>query len=215
MDGIELVAEKKKKQQPRTKGGTFGTSEAKKRRIEQGIEPQTSQDHAKRVPGINAAIAAESPLMPVRMRQEAAQAVATITATSKALTANLIDKINQGLKKTEGLRELINAVPDTARYLTALVRGEFEAAPHSDRLRAAQMILEYTGINVTAALDERDMGELSLDELNQRVMAMEHRIDVATSIPGESHEVGIAAPLRPETPTITQCNPDAHRQAID
>lgn len=204
-------------------GGKFQTSEAKKRRQAAGIEPEKASKGGLAA-GVAAIIADIEPAVPTETRTEVARNIASAMTVTKGLTIGLIEKIQQGLKKSEGMRELIDGVPDTARYLVALVRGKDKdnqiiTALHSDRLTAARMILDYAGIATIAAQDDRDPSEISLDELYHKVMQIDHKIDVATSLPGESErieaEVGNAAPLHTVSRETSETTLPAQRQAIE
>lgn len=211
----QAIAEKpKRRARPRNKNGTFGKSEAQKRREANGNE-EAAPKAAQIKPGIAKAIAEAHPDVPASIRQQTAQAVATINANARTLTNIVIDKLSQSLRKSEGLRIIQEGGPRAARYAMALVDGEYPEAPHAVRLQAAFGIMDMAGYRVEGGHDDKDLSELTLSELNQKVMAMEHRIDVATSIPGESSEVGNAAPLTPVSHETPSDGTPAQRQAIE
>lgn len=172
---------------PRQKGGRFGTSEAKKRRIAAGIEPERKR--VKVVAGIAREIAEESPAMPELQRTHVAQAAATITEHGRELTRLVVDKVNQALKKNEGMRTLIDTVPAAATYVQDLVMGNIEGAPHDVRLRAALAVFEMSGTTLSHIDDSRDMSELTLAELERKLQTMDANPELKLSIPGQSVKV--------------------------
>lgn len=209
------LAEKpvKTDRQPRAKAGRFDTSEAAKRRKAAGIDPKASKGGM--AAGVSAIIAELEPAVSSEIRTEAARNIANVVTITKGLTVGLIDKVRQSLEKNEGIRTIVATVPDAAKYVQRLVRGEEVGAPHAIRLQAALAVFDISGARLEITKDDRDLSELSLEELNQRVMQADHEISARIAIPGESTEVGNAAPLPPESPIIDSPTPSDQRQAID
>lgn len=198
---------------PRANGGKFGTSEAAKRRKAAGTESPSSV--AAMSAGYATSLATEEPAIPPAKRQEIAQVTAKAVSLGRGIAMGVIEKVRQSLEKSEGIRTMVATVPDAAKYVQRLVRGEEVGAPHAIRLQAALAVFDISGARLEITKDDRDLSELSLEELNQRVMQADHEISARIAIPGESTEVGNAAPLPPESPIIDSPTPSDQRQAID
>lgn len=172
---------------PRAKGGKFGTSEAAKRRKAKGME--AAPNVAAMTAGFAANLAIEEPAIPAPIRQEMAQVSAKAVSMGKGLAMGLIDKVRQSLAKNEGIREIVNAVPDAARYIASLVRGEEEGAPHAIRLQAALAVFDISGARLAPSADERDLSELTISELEQRLNGL--------ALAGESSTIHAESPPNP------------------
>lgn len=194
--------------QPREKGGTFGTSEAAKRRKAMGINQPI--DQAKAIGGQVSKLTESAPNADPAMIREGAQRLMEASA-AQTLAVTTFAKIQQKLSVVAALQHIVKSAPRAAAYLVELVDGVHASAPHDVRLRAAGMILDYSGLGNAAASDDRDLSELSLSDLHQRLGGMEALVGESTTLP----EVGNAAPLGTETTKAPGFTPSPKRQALE
>lgn len=199
---------KKRRPQPRA-GNRFGTSEAAKRRKAADLDPKAGKGGT--TSAVATMLSSLEPRLPPEMRTEVARNIASVATITEGLSVGVIAKIRQSLAKTDSLRVIVETSPDAAKYVRRLVLGEEEGVPHAIRLQAALAVIELSGIRVQATQDERDLSELSLDELQQRVHQAEHAIDKRLTVT----EVGNAAPLNPVSHETPSDGTPAQRQAIE
>ena len=180
---------------PRAKGGKFGTSEAAKRRA--ALHPVPAAPETANANGGNAVHLIKA--VPEASGQAVIDAAKGITQATidNRLAMVAFQKVQQRLAVVDANAIIVKSAPEAARYLVALVRGEHESAPHDVRLRAAGMILEYAGLGLAVSAEERDLSQLTINELEQRLNGMSLAGESSTIHSDESPNPPDAAPLPP------------------
>lgn len=195
---------------PRQKGGKFGTSEAAKRRSESGLK--SVPNPAALVAGFAGDIAKAEPAIPPEERLKAAQVAASAMTLGRGLAIGLIGKVRQALRLKEGLGIVLDASPRAARYAADLVDGVYPEAPHAVRLQAAFGLMEMAGYRgVGAGQDDRDISELSVAELHQRLNTLEPIVGESSTVP----DVGNGAVLGAETTSDPEASASGQRQPLE
>lgn len=194
------------KEQPRQKGGRFGTSAAAAKRKAQGLNPTISAE-VQTQQRANA-YAQTMPGTPPELRLKAAETVQAFTSLPVAVqiaAAGPKGALSQTLKRVMAQKLIEESLPDAVKLLVDLVkgRGKLARAPASVRRQAAVDLLTLGKVSEGSA-SGKDLSEMTADELqafiSQTQQELNARPELAKEIEGER------IPDIPSAPTPSRFN---------